>query len=153
MPETAAPTKKDAHPGCVKRVLNYRDRLLILNAAAESLKGKGTIVALAKFQKLNDLLDGEGVNDYFDAMDVDFTERAEAWRVAVEARMRDSKAPKVGPRPRRTRIELRGKDATFHIPSKLDTFIIDTLKKAEIEARHAEFAVELAQKFGVPIDD
>lgn len=146
-------TKKDPYPGCVKRVLNFRDRLIILNAVAEDLKGKGDIKSLARVQKLTELLDGEGVDIYFESMDDDFRQRVEKWVAAAKAREANPDEKHPGKRPRRTPAEQRGKEATFHIPSKLDAFIIETLKKAQIATAHAEFAVELAAKFGVPIED
>src|SRR5687768_15725943 len=98
------------HPGCVKRVLNFKDRLLILQALNRAAAQGGDAKTLGRLVKLQDILDQEGVDDYYAVMDKEYGKKISAWGLALERHIRSAGAdPDPGPKPQQAHDETLGR--------------------------------------------
>lgn len=144
----------DEHPGTVKRQLNFRDRLLLMTVVTEAAQKLGDLKSMNRLHKLSELLDFEGANDYFEAFDQDFAKKLSDWGSKFQAFVRDKvNNADPGQKPKRNADGERGESATFWIPSRLDAHLIEALKATQFHPQHAKYALELAEKFGVKVDD
>jgi hypothetical protein len=165
--------------GCVERVLNFRDRNLIIGACREfCLKdGKGGHKAQSKLNRLTKLLDLQETVDYFEMVNDSMEDEVFKWQrlrnnwlswqqhlagglTLEELQKRApsvdlSDPPNKPPRkqPEATPEDLRGKDRAFHIPSKLDAWIQECLEVANWDPMTSEYVTELCQKFGLKSED
>lgn len=153
------PTGKDARLGMVPRRLNYRDRLLILFAVNSHFRKKqgAGIADSERIRKIQEILDVEGVENYFQAVSESMTEEMLAYKQAVEAQLNRQpgapEAPKPGKKPRASKADQRGKEATFHLPPKVDTLIQDAIKAAQFDPTDAEYVIELCKKYQITVEE
>jgi len=142
----------DEHPGCVKRVFTFRDRMLIFQALNAATAQGADAKTLGRLVKLQETLDQEGVDDYFAVMDLEIAKRTQAWAAALERHI-TTQAPDPGPRPKLTAEEQLGKDATYWIKAKLDEHIASVLKDAKFAGANAKHVGALLEKYGIKVDD
>lgn len=166
-------------PGCVERVLNYRDRNLLIGACRAfcTKDGHKGLMDQMKLDKLNKLLAFESTLEYFAEIDDAHEEKLLEWQRAINKYKlwRSHKAgilkaedfrkefpdtnpadeiPKPPLRPPDIDPQkMRGPERAFHIPSKLDVWIQDALKRSEWSTAVTEYAVELCSKFGLAIEE
>lgn len=142
------------YPGCVKRVLSVRDRLLIFQALNGALQQGGDAKTLARLVQLREILDADGVDDYLAAIDKDYAKAIGAWGEAMKKHIADPvKNADPGPQPKRSPKDEAGHSATYWIKAKLDSHISDHLKGAKFDAGNAEHVVSLFQKYGIAIEE
>lgn len=145
-------SEQDLHPGCVKRVLTVRDRLLIFQALNSAVAQGADPKTLARLVTLRETLDQDGVDDYFSAMEKEFAKRFQVWGEAFKAHV-TAGAADPGPKPKQTDDELLGHSSTYWLKPKLDSHIQDTIKSAKFDGGNAKHVVSLFQKYGIPIED
>jgi hypothetical protein len=171
--ETAKERKQPA--GTVERILNFRDRNLLIGACREFCQadGKGDHKAQAKLDRVTKLILLEETIRYFEMIDDSLEDELFRWQrlrndwlawqqyqgggLSVEELKK--KAPSVDPavepkRPPRKQPEaapadLRGKERPFYFPSKLDVWAQECLKRATWNPLAAEYVTELCSKFGI----
>lgn len=180
LPVEAAPPEAPKQPvGTVERVLNFRDRNLLIGACRQFCdKDKnGDHKAQSKLDRVSKLLNLDETVEYFNMIDDSVEDATFRWmkeRNDYLAWMQYSsggatleelkkRAPNVDPSikpkkppkatPQATPAEMRGKERSFYIPSKLDAWIQDVLKVSTFQAMTAEYVTELCSKFGLKEED
>lgn len=184
--ETGTPVERKCPTGHVERVLNYKDRHLILLACASAVSGtrdkkSGDYKAMVKLDKVKKLLGFEAVEEYFETIDDSVADKNAAWTRAtnlygtfemvktgaVSRKQFADRFPDVDfdsllrepPKkpslkvPQASPDEKRGKISTFYVPAKLDVFIESSLKEMSWGTGDAEYVVELAEKYELPLED
>ena len=166
---------KEQPPGTVKRTLNFRDRNMLIGAARnwcsrddqKKLKDQDKLVRLGRIISFDETIE-------FIAMLTDAQEelqrkwvadwrRYKIWRdfqagLVAEDRLTKDIDPEKGVQkpplvmPENTPDEMRGPARDFFLPSKLDAWAQDAIKAMDWNFNAAEYAVELAEKFGVEIE-
>lgn len=169
--------KKTQPPdGCVTRMLNFRDRNLIVGACRVYAKGeRGKYKGQFKVDSVVKLMSFDETTEYYNMINDAQAENLFRWQeqrqayVAFRAwkggmmKVEDlikqfpdldldecPEKPKVD-QPRLTPDEERGPAREFHIPSRLDTFIQDALRDMDWSAVSlfgSEFVVDLMTKYG-----
>jgi hypothetical protein len=176
--EACAVKKGEVPEGCVRRVLNFKDRNYLVGAAKAycSRDGHKGLKDQRKLDQLTKLVNFEATLDHTAEL-TDLIEEAQVkwestmvryrvWRrfkesILDEDQVKDMKKkypgldeeknfqkPPIRP-PEMSESDRRGPDSTFHFPAKLDAWVQDALEVMEWQVIHAEFAVELCEKFGV----
>jgi hypothetical protein len=171
--------EKKTPAGCVERVLNYRDRNLLVGACRAfcSKDGHKGFKDQAKLDKVSKIVLFDETLDYFDMIDESLEDETRRWqRAKTRHKMwKDHKAglvkaedvkrlfPDADPdaepekpsfrQPVTGPKESRGDERPFHFPSKVDAWIQDALKAMEWSPFAAEYAVELCSKFGLSPDE
>ena len=146
-----AEAKVETHPGCVKRDLTVRDRMLIFQALGQGLQQGGSPQALSR---LRELIDSDGVEDYYEAVDKDYAMAMNAYAESFRKYVADPvKNQDPGPRPKQTNSVKIGPTNTYWVKAKLDTHICDALKAAKFDAMSAEYVVSLFAKYGIAIEE
>lgn len=169
-------TKERKQPaGTVERILNFRERNLLIGACREFCQkdGKGDHKAQAKLDRVTKLICFEETVRYFDMIDDGLEDELFRWQrlrndwlswqqyqgggLSVEELKK--KAPTVDitdppkkpsrKQPEATPEDLRGKDREFYFPSKLDVWVQEVLKVATWNPLAATYVTELCGKFGV----
>jgi hypothetical protein len=142
------------HPGCVKRVLSVRDRLLIFQALNQGVQQGGSPQALSRLVSARELLDSDGVDDYYEVMDLDYAKAFSAYSEAFKRHLADPvKNADPGPRPKQSEGDKIGHCATYWIKAKLDAHISDALKVAKFDASNAAYVVSLFKTYGIAIEE
>jgi hypothetical protein len=161
--------------GTVKRTLNFRDRNLLIGAARnwcsrdgqKKLKDQDKLVRLAKLVYFEETLE-------YIAMIADAQEEVERkwradwkryklWRNFQEGLISEEELTKDVDRengvpkptllmPEITPAEMRGRSRDFFFPSKLDAWAQNAVEGMDWNFNAAEYAVELAEKFGVEVE-
>lgn len=175
------PSKEEKKPpaGCVERVLNFRDRNILIGACRQfcDKDGKGDHKAASRLDRVTKILCLQETIDYFAMIDDSLEDALFKWQrdrnnylsqrqyeagglTIEELRKR---APSVDPstqtpkpkkvQPEATPAEMRGPERPFYIPSVLDAWIQGVLKVAVFSAVSAEYVTELCVKFGIKEDD
>lgn len=170
---------KGPPPGTVLRTLNYKDRRMILLACATraAQEKKGDYKMMARLEKVKKMLVMEDVDDYFETIEDAVNEKVRAWTKEVnlfstyeawksggitEKKFREtfpeadiSTPPEKPPfkMPRLSDDEKRGKSCSFHVPTKIDLFIEESLKEMHWGTGDSKFVLELAEKYQLPIED
>jgi len=165
--------------GHVERVLNYRDRNLLLGACQEycSKDGRGNYKNTSKLDRISKLLLFQETVDYFAMIDESLEDALFKWQrsrndwlslqqyLGGGMTLEDlkKKAPAVDPQsppkrpaltqPQATPEEMRGKDRSFYLPSKLDVFAQDALRAATWNPQTAEYVTELLARFEIKDED
>lgn len=152
-PATEVKSEQDLHPGCVKRVLTVRDRLLIFHAVNSALAQGADAKSLARLVSLRELLDQDGVDDYFSAIDKTHAVKLQEWADKFRAFVGDRKLDDPGQKPKLTEEELLGHEATYWVKAKLDTYVSETIKGAKFDTSNAKYVVALFEKYGIKIDE
>ncbi len=171
--ETPEPPKQPA--GTVARVLNFRDRNMLIGSCREFCQkdGKGDYKAQAKLDRISKLISFEETLEYFEMIDDSIEDALFKWQrtrndwlswqqylgggLTVEELKKKAPAvdisspPAKPPRrqPEGTPEERRGKERPFYFPSKLDVWVQEVLKVATWSPLAAEYVTELCGKFGV----
>lgn len=179
MIESSQLFEKRAPVGCVERILNFKDRNNLFGAcraycAREGHKG---FKDQDKLSRLNKIILFEETLEYFAMID-DLLEdairdwqrgrkRYKLWKdykaglVKIEDFRRelpgvnpDDEAPKPGLlAPESTPEDLRGKERSFYIPSKIDVWAQDAIKAMDWSPFTPQYTVELCEKFGIGDED
>jgi hypothetical protein len=155
----AAPEGEDKRLGMVARRLNYRDRLLILRVVGNFFRKKqgATNAEAERIRKMNEILDPESVENYFDALTLSMTAEMNAWKGTLDAQLNhkpgEPEPPKPGKRPKSSDLDLRGKESTFYLPPKIDSLIQDALKTAQWDPSEVEFSSELCKKYQIAVEE
>lgn len=166
-------------PGCVERVLNYRERNLLIGAARDHCgkKENADFKNQSKLDRLTKLVAFIESLEYFEMLDDHYDDKVREWKSAKRAytawmnfkagllpaeELRkafpvidiEKGAPKPPLRqPEMNPQEMRGEERAFYLPSKLDSWVQDLLKTAIWQPLAAEYAVELCGKFGLKDED
>lgn len=149
-----AKAEVDLHPGCVKRLLTFRDRLLIFQALNAQLTQGGDAKTLGRLVKLQELLDLDGVEDYFDVLNKAEAKRLQSYASALQAHISDpTRNTDPGQKPGLTNSEELGPEATFWIPTKLDSHISAAIKEAKFAAANAKHVLALLGKYQITVED
>lgn len=161
--------------GTVERVLNFRERNLLVGACREFCQkdGKGDHKAQSKLDRLTKLVAFDETVEYFNMIDDSLEDALFKWQRArndwlawqqyqgggITVEELRKKAPGVDPsspppkpprtQPEASRSELRGKERPFYFPSKLDVWAQECLRVATWTPLAAEYVVELCGKFGI----
>lgn len=175
--EAASAEVKKCPEGHVERTLNFRDRNLIFGAVQAYCndKSRSDYKYRLRIDKIAKLLNIEENIEYFDMLDEWINTKHREWlivsgrynayhnfkagQVFLE-KVRESfpdfdpnvEPPKPGKKPKLTPEEMRGKARAFHIPSKIDAFIIDTIKAYDFKQADPEYVTELCVKYGLSDD-
>jgi len=179
-PSSPSTLEKKCPSGCVERILNYRERNLLIGAARDycGKKEHSDYKGQAKLDRLTKLICFQETLDYFDVLTDHYDEAVREWKSTRRKynAWKDLKAglykdpdnftrdfPDVDPgkgiekpanrAPEITPKESRGEERSFYFPSKLDAWVQDVLKAAVWQALAAEYAVELCSKFGIKDED
>lgn len=171
----AAPPPPEQPSGTVKRVLNFRDRNLLMGACRAwcDKDGKGDHKAHSKLDRLDKIISFQETVDYFTMID-DFLEDAlfkwqaqrnsylsfrqyEAGGLALEELKKKAPGVDAGSCPAKpskaqpvaTSAEMRGKERAFYFPSKIDAWVQEVLKTATFPSFTAEYVVEMCSKFDI----
>ena len=172
--------EKSVPAGCVERVLNFRDRNLIIGACREFCQGmgKGDYKAQAKLDKVSKIISFQETLEYFEMIEESMEEATFKWQRerndwlcyqqymsgSLTAEELKKRAPGVdtGNPPRKastkkapepTQDEQRGKARSFYFPSKIDVWVQDALKVANWQPLASEYVTELCLKFGLKDED
>lgn len=174
---TPEPTKPP--PGTVERVLNFRERNLLIGACRQfcDKDGKGDHKAQAKLDRVSKLMSFQETIEYFHMIDDSIEDALFKWQrerndylcwkqyssggltlseLKEKAPAVDPSSPPIKPpkaQPEATSHEMRGPERAFHIPSKLDAWIQDVLKISTFPSIAAEYVTELCSKFGINSED
>lgn len=165
--------------GCVERILNFKDRNNLYGAcrafcAKDGHKGfKDTV----KLDRLNKIIKFEETLEYFAMIDDSLEDEILAWQRAkrVYKLWKDYRAglltadgfrkevPNVnleeGPpkpallQPETKADDLRGKERSFYLPSKLDVWAQEAIKQMDWSPFVAMYTAELFSKFGINDED
>lgn len=162
-------------PGCVERVLSFRERNFIVGACralCEKIEHK-SFKDQANLARLNKILLFDETLEYF-AMLEDAQEELtrkwtrdkkmyKLWRNFQEGLIKvdefKKEFPDVDPNeevkkpslrtPENTKEEMRGKERAFYLPAKLDVWVQTALRAMEWTWQSAEYSVDLCEKFGI----
>lgn len=176
-PEAKLPAEASKIPaGCVERLLNFRDRDIIISATRDYCKSDGGHADhkhQSKLDKITKLLNLEECIEYFDMINEAYEDEIKEWmgnrkKYAIyqdyklglitieEAKVQlptfDASSSQEKPshrQPKPTSEEQRGKERVFYIPSKLDAMIQDALRAYKFNPLVAEFNAEVCLKFGI----
>lgn len=174
-----APGEQKVPSGCVERVLNFRDRNLLIGACRAfcAKDGHKGIKDQSKLDRMNKLISFDETLEYIAMLDDAQEEltrewtrdkgKYKAWRdyqekiVTAEAVLKafpgmDLDKGAVKPPLRMSENspeEMRGKERAFYLPSKLDSWVQDAVRAMEWSPFAAEYAVELCAKFGIKGED
>lgn len=173
--DKALTAAQEQPPGTVRRVLNFRDRNLLVGAARswcarddqKKLKDQDKLIRLGRLISFDETLE-------YMAMLTDAQEelqrkwlsdwnRYRLWRnfqaglITADDLAKGTDIDKGVPKPalvmpENTPAEMRGPSRDFFLPSKLDAWVQDAIRGMEWNFNAAEYAVELAEKFGVEIE-
>jgi len=172
-PTSIGPAKQPA--GTVERVLNFRDRNLLIGACREFCQkdGKGDHKAQAKLDRVVKLVKFDETVEYFNMIDDSLEDDLFKWQrsrndwlawqqyqgggITLEDLRKkvpglDVSSPPMKPprkQPEAKHEELRGKERAFYFLSKLDAWVQECLKVATWSPLAAEYVVELCGKFGI----
>lgn len=144
--------ERDEHPGCVKRTFTVRDRLLIFQALNASVAQGGDAKTLARLMAARELLDQDGVDDYFAATDKAYALALNAWANEFTLFIKSGQQDP-GPKPKQTDEEIIGHEGTYWVKATLDLHIQDTLKAAKFDGSNAKHALSLFAKYGIKVDE
>lgn len=144
----------DGHLGCVARKLTFRDRLLILQALGAAVTQGGDIKTLGRLVKIQEILDCDGVDEFFGEVNKNFAKRLQAWATLLERHIKDPVTEAdPGAKPEQSEQEEAGPEQTFWIKAKLDEHIASTIGSAKFSGANAKHAVSLLTKYGIQIED
>ena len=176
----AAPVEKSIPAGCVERVLNFRDRNLIIGACREFCqeKGKGDYKAQAKLDKVSKIISFQETLEYFEMIEDSMEEVTFKWQrerndwlcyqqymsgsLMAEELKKRAPGVDVGNPPKKAASkklpepspeDQRGPARPFYFPSKIDVWVQDALKAANWQPIAAEYVTELCLKFGLKDED
>ena len=153
------PKGKDERLGMVERRLNFRDRLLIFVSVTNFFRNKkgAGLADSERIRKINEILDVESVQSYFDAVNDSLTEEMLAYKHAVELQLNrkpgDPESQKPGKKPKTSKTDQRGKEATFYLPPKVDTIIKEAIQAAQFDPSDAEYVSELCKKYQISVEE
>ncbi len=163
--EPKAQDETSKYPGCVKRILNFMDRQLALEAVLRYWKKppagqdrKCDWRGNRKIKLVKDALDQESVIDYFEAMQDALADRIEQWQKEVRAYTKalqegtpEDKLPPKPPRrqPRLTDEESCGKESVFWIKSVVDSHIIEFLREMDWKDFPVDDVDHVCEAFGM----
>jgi len=106
---------------------------------------------------MNEILDPESVDSYFESIDLATNSGLIAWRRSLEAQLNkkvgEPEPTLPGKRPKTSKAELRGKDSTFWFPPKVDSLIKDAIVAAHWDPTDAEYATELCKKYEINVEE
>lgn len=165
--------------GTVGRILNFRDRNLLVGACRDfcSKEGKGNHKAQSKLDRITKLVVFQETVDYFDMIDDSLEDALFRWQrlrndwLALQQYMGGGltaedlkkKAPSVDltdppgkpsrRQPEATADESRGVAREFYFPSKLDVWAQEVLKAVTWSPLASEYVTELCEKFGIKDED
>lgn len=142
----------DGHPGCVKRILSVKDRLIIFQALNQAVAQGGDSKELSRLMQLRESLNQEGVDDYYAAQAKEFAKRIQVWATAFEKHIKLGEEDP-GAKPKETEQEILGHEATYWIKSKLDSHIQDKLRVSKWGGDQAKYVVTLFKKFEIAIEE
>jgi hypothetical protein len=174
-----APVASERPAGTVERVLNFQERSLAIFAAQQfcGREGKGDHKAQSKLSRLMKTLGHEEQIAYFDMLDDWLEEQIFRWQrqrndwlkwqqylsggitleqLKEQAPAVDPMAPPAKPcraQPEVPTADVRGKERSFYLTSKIDVWVQDILKTAIWAAHKAEYVSELCAKFGIKSDE
>jgi hypothetical protein len=169
------PVERKPPPGCVERILNFKDRNFIVGACRAYCEKEGHkgFKDQKKLDQVTKLLNFEATLDYNAAVGDHGEELTLAWEAATarwklwrrykEKLITADEIRKTYPdldlergvekpplrAPEISAEEQRGKDSTFYIPSKLDAWVQDALRAMDWTTVMTRYAVELCEKFGI----
>lgn len=161
--------------GCVERLLNFRDRNILIGACRQycDKDGKGDYKSASRLDRATRLLNLQETIEYFTMLDDSLEDALFNWQRernnylswrqyqagGITLDELKKKAPSVDPssppkkpnknQPEATPDEMRGKEREFYIPSALDAWLQSVLRTATFPAFSAEYVTELCLKFGV----
>lgn len=168
--------------GTVERILNFQERSLLVAAGKiycyKKEQEKGDYKAQAKLSKLIKVLFHEETVDYFDMIDDSIEEKLFRWQRArndwllvqqyaaggitleelkKKSPLLDIQNPPEKPsrrQPEATTEEIRGRERSFYLPSKLDSWAQDVLRGVNWpNPEKAQYITELCEKFGIKSDE
>ena len=174
-PAITEPTEKKIPPGCVERVLNFKDRNFIVGACRAYCEREGhkTFKDQKKLDQVTKLLDFETTLDYYAVISDRKEDLSVAWESAMakwrtwrrhkEKLVTTEDVRKVYPEldlekgvekpplraPDVSAEDERGKESSFYFPSKLDVWVQDALRAMDWTTVMTTYAVELCEKFGI----
>jgi hypothetical protein len=175
MKDPVAASPEEQPIGTVKRVLNFRDRNLLIGACRQwaDKDGKGDHKGQSKVDRLTKAISFQETIDYFNMIDDSVEDALFRWQkdrnsylsfkqyeagglTLEDLRKRapwvDVSSPPAKPpkaQPEASPEEMRGKERTFYLPSKLDAWVQDVLKVSTFPSIASEYVVELCKKFGI----
>lgn len=150
--DLAGKTEEELHPGCVKRVLSMRDRVLIFQALNKDVERGGDAKTLSRLVALQEILGSEDVEEYFETIDKEQARRTGAYAKAFEKFVKEG-GEDPGPQPKISDEDMIGPSGTYWIKSKLDTHIAEILKKGSFAGVNAEYVLSLFKKYDIKIED
>lgn len=140
--------KNKLPPGCVERILSFRDRNLIIGACRAwcQKQDRSDQKAITKLDRIQKLLVFEETVEYYEMIDDHYTLKQREWEKQKQLYL-DGKGEKHGKRPQPSAQEQRGQERLFHVPSKLDAWIQESLREMRWNPLTAEYVTELFSKF------
>lgn len=180
MKESPLPEPSRQPVGTVERVLNFQDRSLLLFGCKLYFKdsSKGDYKSQSKIAKLDKILAYNETVEYFEMIDDSLEDRLFKWQrerndwllvqqylaggISLEEVKKKSPALDIDDPPEKpSRVqpevaseEVRGKERSFYLPSKLDSWVQDVLKEVKWpNPEKAKYITELCAKFGVKSDE
>lgn len=148
-----APVEKNDQPGCVKRVLNFRDRNQIMVACRawfqrNEKSDKNDEKAILRMNKVQKLLAFEETMEYFEMIEDSYAFRQAQWQRERQAWIA-GQGPNPGKKPQPTPEEQRGQERVFHIPSKQDAWIEEAIRGMKWHPIGVEYVAELFERFQI----
>lgn len=180
MKDSPSPEPPKQPVGTVERVLNFQDRSLLLFGCKLYCKdpSKGDYRSQSRLTKLDKLLVHDETVEYFEMIDDSLEDRLFKWQrerndwllvqqylaggISLEEVKKKSPALDVDDPPKKpSRVqpeadpeEVRGKERSFYLPSKLDSWVQDVLKEVKWpNPEKAKYITELCTKFGIKGDE
>ncbi len=173
--ENDTPEVKKPPMGCVERILSFKDRNNLYGACRAfcAKDGHKGFKDQAKLDRLNKIINFEETLEYFAMIDDNLEDEILAWQHSVrvyklwkEYRVGIIKAEDLrkqvpdinleeGPlkpallQPQSKPEDLRGKERSFYLPSKLDVWVQEAIKQMDWSPFVAMYTVELFEKFGI----
>jgi hypothetical protein len=173
--------EKKQPAGTVERVLNFQERSLLIFGCklyCAKQENKCDHKDQAKLSKLTTLLSYDETVEYFDMIDGSLEDLGFKWQrakndwlifqlyrsggiTADEAKNKSSTLDLTNPpekpirrQPEAAPEEIRGKERSFYLPSKLDVWVQDVLRKVNWpNPEKAQYITELCEKFGIKSDE
>lgn len=168
---------KKAPPGCVERILNFKDRNNLFGACRAfcAKEGHQGFKDQTKLGRLDKIILFQETLEYFAMIDDSLEDEIREWHRAKRRHKlwKDYRAGLVkaedfrkefsdqDPEPAKPSLlvpeskgeDIRGKDRTFYLPAKIDVWAQDAIKAMDWSPFLVQYTVELFEKFGIKEDE
>lgn len=149
-------------PGQTLRKLHFRDRQLILSAVQQYASRNGdrggergdesNYKALRKLARLQDILNAEEVDEWYETLEAHLRKRVSEWRTREEERLKNGNGSPPERPPKLSDEEIAGPEREFVLSTSLDAFVLESLKSARFPTETAKWVDRLYAKYGFTED-